>query len=94
MKVAHMQFDRMIGKTRVVNAGSVGMPFEDAGAFWALLGSDVQLRCTHITISCGPRSAFEQRIIHRPKSLQPVVSVLQPPSESEMLELFSSAELR
>ena len=23
----HMQFDRVIGKTRVVNAGSVGMPF-------------------------------------------------------------------
>jgi len=23
----HMQFDRMIGKTRVLNAGSVGMPF-------------------------------------------------------------------
>ncbi len=43
----HSQFDRMVGETRVVNAGSVGMPYEDApGAYWALLGSDVELRRT------------------------------------------------
>ncbi len=29
----HMQFDRAIGTTRVVNAGSVGMPFGEPGAF-------------------------------------------------------------
>jgi len=33
----HMQFDRMIRGTRVVNAGSVGMPYEDEpGAYWLL----------------------------------------------------------
>jgi putative phosphoesterase len=33
----HMQFDRTIGETRVVNAGSVGMPYEDEpGAYWLL----------------------------------------------------------
>ena len=42
----HMQFDRMIGRTRVVNAGSVGMPFGDPGAHWALLGPGVELRRT------------------------------------------------
>ena len=35
----HMQFDRRIGRTRVVNAGSVGMPFGEPGAYWLLLGS-------------------------------------------------------
>jgi len=40
----HMQFDRMIGKTRVVNAGSVGMPFGEPGADWLLLGPDGELR--------------------------------------------------
>src|SRR6267378_3582429 len=40
----HMQFDRMIGRTRVVNAGSVGMPFGNAGADWLLLGSEVEFR--------------------------------------------------
>jgi diadenosine tetraphosphatase ApaH/serine/threonine PP2A family protein phosphatase len=42
----HMQFDRMIGRTRVVNAGSVGMPFGEPGAYWLLLGPDIQLRQT------------------------------------------------
>ncbi|HTZ06132.1 MAG TPA: metallophosphoesterase family protein [Gaiellaceae bacterium] len=33
----HMQFDRTVGGTRVVNAGSVGMPYEDEpGAYWLL----------------------------------------------------------
>ena len=42
----HIQFDRRIGGTRVVNAGSVGMPFGEPGAFWLLLGPDVQLKRT------------------------------------------------
>ena len=43
----HVQFDRRVGTRRVVNAGSVGMPFEGPpGAFWALLGPDVELRRT------------------------------------------------
>jgi predicted phosphodiesterase len=42
----HTQFDRMIHGTRVVNAGSVGMPHEDTpGAYWALIGPDVRFRC-------------------------------------------------
>jgi len=33
----HHQFDRRVGDLRVVNAGSVGMPFEgEVAAFWAL----------------------------------------------------------
>jgi diadenosine tetraphosphatase ApaH/serine/threonine PP2A family protein phosphatase len=35
----HMQFDRMIGRTRVVNAGSVGMPFGDPGRLLGLAGT-------------------------------------------------------
>jgi predicted phosphodiesterase len=43
----HVQLDRATRAHRVVNAGSVGMPYEDsAGAYWALLGPDVELRCT------------------------------------------------
>ena len=34
----HMQFDRSLGRVRVVNAGSVGMPFGRTGADWLLLG--------------------------------------------------------
>jgi putative phosphoesterase len=43
----HTQFDRRVGATRLVNAGSVGMPYEDeAGAYWALIGADVEHRRT------------------------------------------------
>jgi putative phosphoesterase len=43
----HVQYDRSVGGTRVVNAGSVGMPYEHRpGAYWALLGPDVELRRT------------------------------------------------
>jgi predicted phosphodiesterase len=43
----HMQLDRRTGPWRLVNAGSVGMPYEaEPGAYWALLGPDVDLRRT------------------------------------------------
>ena len=43
----HVQFDRVVGSTRLVNAGSVGCPYEGRrGAFWALLGPDVRLVST------------------------------------------------
>lgn len=53
----HVQFDRVVAGTRVVNAGSVGMPYEDApGARWAMLGPDVDLRLT----SHDPEAAAER----------------------------------
>ena len=44
----HIQFDRRIDDVRLVNAGSVGMPYEhEPGAYWALLdGADVEFRRT------------------------------------------------
>jgi predicted phosphodiesterase len=44
----HVQFDRRVAGRRIVNAGSVGMPYQgEAGAaFWCLLGPDVELRRT------------------------------------------------
>jgi predicted phosphodiesterase len=39
----HVQMDRATRHHRVVNAGSVGMPYEDlAGAYWTLLGDGVE----------------------------------------------------
>jgi putative phosphoesterase len=42
----HVQFDRRIDGTRLVNAGSVGMPYQAAPghAFWCMLGPGVELR--------------------------------------------------
>jgi predicted phosphodiesterase len=41
----HMQVDRQVGRWRVVNAGSVGLPYDDErGPKWAMLGPDVSHR--------------------------------------------------
>ena len=42
----HMPFDRLAGGRRVINPGSVGMPYGHPGAGWALLGPGVSLRQT------------------------------------------------
>ena len=44
----HTQFDWQLGDLRLVNAGSVGMPYEDApGAYWTLVrNGEPQLRRT------------------------------------------------
>jgi hypothetical protein len=39
-----MQFERTVAGKRVINSGSVGMPYEDEpGAYWLL---DLEHRCT------------------------------------------------
>ncbi len=42
----HMQFDRMVDGVRIVNPGSVGMPYGEPGAYWALFGPEVNFRRT------------------------------------------------
>jgi putative phosphoesterase len=43
----HVQFSRTVGNTLLVNSGSVGMPYEhEPGAYWTLLGPDVEFRRT------------------------------------------------
>jgi putative phosphoesterase len=43
----HVQFDRRVGDIRLINSGSVGMPYEhEPGAYWTLIGSEVEFRRT------------------------------------------------
>jgi putative phosphoesterase len=42
----HMPFDRMAGSVRVINPGSVGMPYGEPGAYWAVLGPKIEFRRT------------------------------------------------
>ena len=51
----HSQFDRQLGDLRLVNAGSVGMPYEDApGAYWALVRDGVpELRRTEYDLDAA-----------------------------------------
>jgi len=82
----HMQFDRMIGSTRVVNAGSVGMPFGRTGADWLLLGPDVELRNTSYDLAdAGERI----RATGYPQADNLANSLRQPPSEEAILAQFT-----
>jgi putative phosphoesterase len=88
----HMQFDRTIGRTRVVNAGSVGMPFEEPGAYWLLLGPNVHLRRTPYDLA---KAAERIRQTEYPQAQDFAArNVLHPPSERETLAAFAKAELR
>ena len=63
----HVQLDRIVGDRRFVNAGSVGMPYEGRrGAFWALLGPDVELRCTGYDADGGGRRGSARPAIPTP----------------------------
>jgi predicted phosphodiesterase len=86
----HMQFDRIVRGTRVVNAGSVGMPFGEAGAHWLLLEPDVRLRHTSYDL---PAAAARIRATSYPQAEEFASrDVLRPRSEGEMLELYRRAE--
>jgi predicted phosphodiesterase len=88
----HMQFDRRIGSTRVVNAGSVGMPFGDPGADWLLLGAEVEFRHTEYDLE---RAAARVRQTAYPQAEDFAArSILQPPRAAQMLELFTSASFK
>jgi predicted phosphodiesterase len=89
----HMQFDRMVGSVRVVNAGSVGMPFAPPpGAYWLLLGPGVQLRHTAYDLM---KAAARIRDTTYPQAEDLSVRyVLQPPSEADSLARLAPAELR
>ena len=62
----HLQDDRHVAGIRWVNAGSVGLPYEDAeGAFWAALGPGVELRRTpydtaELEIGGSPRATRQE----------------------------------
>jgi predicted phosphodiesterase len=86
----HMQFDRAVGGIRVVNAGSVGMPFQAPGAYWLLLGPGVELRHTPYDLTAA---ATRIRATGYPGAEQFAAdNVLQTPSEQAMVEMFTKAE--
>jgi predicted phosphodiesterase len=89
----HMQFDRPVAGVRILNAGSVGMPFEQpSGEYWLLPGPDVQLRRTGDNLASA---AARIRATDYPRVEElPVRYVLRPPTEAESLEMFAAAELR
>lgn len=86
----HMQFDRSVGDVRVVNAGSVGMPYGEPGAYWVFLGPDVELRRTNYD-----RQAAADRIRATTYPLAQDFAdnnVLNPPTVAEALAVFEPSQ--
>jgi predicted phosphodiesterase len=82
----HMQFDRRIGGTRVVNAGSVGMPFGRSGADWLLLGPGVELRNTSYDLL---RAGELIRQTEYPQAGESADALVRPPAEDAILRVFT-----
>ena len=80
----HIQFDREVAGIRSVNAGSVGLPYEGRpGAYWAVLGPDVDLRRTE----CDVEAAVERyRASGQPDLEQIVEMTLTPPESREVID--------
>lgn len=78
----HAQFDRPFGDHRVVNAGSVGLQFGERGAYWTILGPDVEFRrsdydydaaVARILAKGGPvADAFAERVLSPPPAITAV----------------------
>jgi predicted phosphodiesterase len=85
----HVQFDRVVDGVRVVNAGSVGMPYEaSAGARWATFGPAVELRRTEYDLE---QAAERLRDTEYPDVEQYVTQyVLSRPTADEATEIFEA----
>jgi predicted phosphodiesterase len=88
----HHQFDRTVDRWRIVNAGSVGMPYEGhRGAYWALLGPDVELRRTEYDVEAAAE-AIRATGYPEPEE-DPLPNLLNPPTAAEVAEYFEQQAL-
>jgi diadenosine tetraphosphatase ApaH/serine/threonine PP2A family protein phosphatase len=88
----HMQMDRTVAGIRIVNAGSIGAPFADPGAYWLLLGPDVQFKRTDYDLFTA---AERVRATHYPQAAQFAAnSILKPATEESILKSLAKAELK
>lgn len=74
----------------MVNAGSVGMPYGEAGAHWLLLGPTIEFRRTHYDL--GQAVARILATDYPQAQDFAANNVIQPPSEAEALEVFTRME--
>jgi len=85
----HVQFDLRSGPTRVINAGSVGMPYEGRrGAFWALVDrTEVELRQTPYAVEAAVAAI---RATAYPDADQLATWLLEPVDPDEASAYFES----
>lgn len=82
----HMAFDRVVGRLRIVNPGSVGMPFGEPGAYWALFSQEgVEFMRTRYDYAAAYR-AFTAT--DYPMTMDPAA----PPTADSMIAAFEARE--
>lgn len=87
----HSQFDRWVGGHRVVNAGSVGLPYEDAlGAYWAIVGREVELKRTEYDFAQAAKRIRQSGCPHADRFADGISS---PPSRFEAMESFEKRRI-
>jgi putative phosphoesterase len=85
----HIQFDRKSGVVRVVNPGSVGMPYGTGGAHWAMLGPDVAFHRTSYDAQAAARRIRQSSWPGAEEfATNNVISV---PTVEEAMEFFAKA---
>jgi putative phosphoesterase len=90
----HVRYDRRSGGKRILCPGSIGMPYEDEpGAYWALLGPDVELRRTAYDLeAASARIAASGLPDAEAWAREYVYAVNGPEEASRYLEDFASAD--
>jgi putative phosphoesterase len=85
----HMQVDRRLSSgLRVVNPGSVGMPYEGRrGAYWALLGPDVEFRRSDYDVEAAVAA---MQVMGAPVDAKSLEDLLEPPDPVATTEFFES----
>jgi putative phosphoesterase len=85
----HMQYDRRLSNgLRIVNPGSVGMPYQgEPGAYWALLGPDVEHRRSDYDVVSAVQAALE---LEAPVDEDQLSQLVEPPSAEETAAYFES----
>ena len=83
----HMQFDLVHDDVRVVNAGSVGLPYEGrGGAYWTLLADDVELRRTEYDVTGAVERFRASGCPHVEEVF--VEALVEPPAPAEVAAQF------
>lgn len=85
----HVRYDRRVAGYRVVNPGSVGLPYEEqAGAYWAVLGPDVEFRRTEYDVSAMLEAARQLGFPRLDEYAR--ASLLEPVGPDEVTRHFES----
>ena len=87
----HMQFDRLVGKKRIINSGSVGMPFDKIGAHWLVISDDIE--CCTTAYDFQGASKMIENTSYPGKTKFVENHVLNVPGKETIMESFKRVEV-